>query len=109
VPKIESFTLGAAVSDRLHDIVQRSYRFGRHGAPEGVFGCYFAGSLPCIRISAILHMAVLFALLDGMGFQEETDSPAVQGSVGLPDEGRLSWLKLCSASHGVECASAYNI
>jgi hypothetical protein len=105
VPKIESFTLGTGVSNRLHDIVQRPYRFGRRGAPEGVFGSYFTGVLPSIRISVILHVAVLFTFLDGVGFQEETNSPAVQGSVGLPNGGRLLCLKLCSASHGMECAS----
>jgi len=35
----------------------------------------FLGSLPCIRIGAILHVAVLFTLLDGVGFQQEADRP----------------------------------
>ena len=73
MPKIESFTLGAGVSDRLHDIVERLHRFGRRGAPERVPRCYFAGALPGVRISAILHVAVLFALLDGVGLQQEAD------------------------------------
>jgi len=75
VPKIESFTLGAGISDRLHDIVERSHGFARRRASERVFGRYFAGSLPCIRIGAILHVAVLLTLLDGVGFQQEADRP----------------------------------
>jgi hypothetical protein len=75
VPKIESFTLGAGISDRLHDIVECPNRLGRREASEGVFGCYFAGSLPGIRIGAILHVAVLFTFLDGVGFQQEADRP----------------------------------
>jgi len=61
----------------LHYVVERPYRFGRLGAPEGVFGCYFTGALPGIRIGAILHVAVLFTFLDGVGLQKEADNPAM--------------------------------
>ena len=72
VSKIESSTLGAGISDGLHDIIKRPHCLGRGGAPEGVLGCYFTGPFPCVRISSIQHMPVLFTFLDGVGYRRST-------------------------------------
>src|SRR3979409_517161 len=72
VPKIESSTLGAGISDGLHEIIKHPSCLVRAGAPEGGVRCYFTGPFPCVRISSIQHMPVLFTFLDGVGYRRST-------------------------------------
>src|SRR3984893_2700154 len=81
VPTNESFTVGAGVSDRCHDILDRAHCFGCRGAPELMLRGDLAGTSPCVRIGTVPHVAVVFAFLNRAGFEQDAQRPSLQGPV----------------------------